>query len=539
MRIRSRRHLNKKNSAIVVVFLLPIIIFLSYASVILYILYDINSFVYQIDPPNTDYFYSLEEINETRLEEMARMFDYRNRVYNSPVGFPVDVTFTDYNYNNVSSWSHTDNGALHAAYALAAASYKYKWAKDNGKTADLANATTEIRLFVQAFSDLIRAPNGGLGINPETGTWYQGVISRFAVNYANATTYHPFMLEDHPRHHNGSGAYSNWRVRFKSSRDEVCGYFLAWASVLKYVDGDDPISKWAVEQVKLQIGQVLNEWRYNSNWLVLDWTGYPTGSDVSSATWQLAALRIGATAWPEEYESLYHYAAAKMQSMDGATMGDLWNSANEYYAYMLAANTIFSRVILEDNPDLRYHYIKNWENTMYKIVRYHRNTYFNTLHLVFMSMLTEQQKAGLENPDYMDDKILWDVKDQLWSFNQSNWAPIRNYNLTDRPHSTRTTSENTLIQKRELNPVLQKWRDFFENSQYGPMYSWLGTDLFNFDQDLYLIPRTVSESPSQHMIWQSNPFQKEGGDPSGDGLTEPPGTSYTTMYWQARVFNLF
>ena len=147
---------------------MPIIIFAGYASVLLYILNDINSFVYRIKPPETDYFYPYNQINDTRLEEMARLFDYRNRVYNSPVGFPVDATFKDYTYSEVASWAGTDNGALHAAYALAAACYKYYWAKENGKTEDLTNATMEIQLFVQAFSDLIAAPNGGLGINPET-----------------------------------------------------------------------------------------------------------------------------------------------------------------------------------------------------------------------------------------------------------------------------------------------------------------------------------------------------------------------------------
>ncbi len=539
MRVRNRKTLKRKNAAVVFLFLLPIIIFVSYASVLLYILNDINSFVYRIEPPETDYFYPYEQINDTRLEEMARIFDYRNRVYNSPVGFPVDVTFKDYTYNEVVSWSGTDNGALHAAYALAAACYKYHWAKENERAEDLTNATIEIQLFVQAFNDLIAAPNGGLGINPETGDWFPGTISRFAVNYYNASIYHPFMLEDDPRHHNGTGAYSNWRVRFKTSRDEVSGYYLAWACVLKYVTGDDPISKWARAQVKTQIGQVLNDWRYRSNWLILDWDGYPTGSDISSATWQLAALRIGATAWPEEYESTYYYAAAKMMSMEGATMGDLWNSANEYYAYMLAANTMFSLVVLEDNPLLRYHYIKNWENTMYKIVRYHRNAYFNILHIVFMSMLTEQQRAGLENPDYTDDKVLWDVKDQLIRFDKSNWCPIRNYNLTTRPSSTRSTSTNPLIAASEINPVLDYWNNWFAISPYGPMYSWIEADLFNFDEELYLYPRTVSEHWAQHMIWQSNPFKQEGGDPNGNGLIEPPGTSYTAVYWWARAFNIF
>ena len=539
MRIRTRKNIKNKNGAIVFLFLLPLIGFMGYVSIALVMLNDISSFTFRIPPPDTAYFTPMADINDTRLEEMGRTLDYRNRVYNSPVGFPVDVTFTDYNYNNVSSWSHTDNGALHAAYAAAAACYKYKWAMDNNKPDDLANATHEIQIFVQAFNDLIAAPNGGLGINPETGDWFPGIISRFAVNYVNASTYHPFMLDDHPRHHNGSGAYSDWRVRFKTSRDEVCGYYLAWACVLKYVTGNDPTSKWCVEQVKIQIGQVLHEWKENSNWLVMDWDGYPTGSDINSATWQLAGLRIGATALPEEYASLYYYAATKMMSMNGASMGDIWNTASEYYAWMLAANTMFSLILLEDNPQIRFHFIKNYVNGMYNIIKYHRNAYFNMMYLVFMSMLDEAQIAALENPLYTNNDILWDVKDQLYAFHTSNWCPIRNYNLTERPHSTRSTSLNPLITQKLIDPAKEKWRDFIENNPLGGTFSFLTEDLINFDEDIYLVARTVTESPSQHMIWQSNPFHKEGGDPSGNGLIEPPGTSYTTIYWQARAFGIF
>jgi hypothetical protein len=539
MRIRSRKNLRKKNVVIVFLFLIPMIGFLGYAGIFLYILNDINSYTFMLDPPKTEYFYDINDINETTLLQVARDLDYRLIKYNSPVGFPVDVTFKNYGYNDVAEWHHTDNGALHAAYGIAAACYKYDWAKRTGNTADLINATNDIRIFVQAFDDLIAAPNGGFGINPDTGTWFPGIVSRFAVNYLNASTYHPFMLTDHPRHHNGSGDYSNWRVRFKTSRDEVSGYYLGWATVLKYVTGDDPISKWCVEHVKRQIGQVLNEWRYNSNWLVLDWNGYPTGSDINSAIWQLVGLRIGATAYPEEYGSLYQYAASKLLSLNSATMGDLWNAANEYYAWMLAANSMFSLILLEDNPQLRFHYIKNYEDGMYNVVKYHRNAYFNMMHLVFMSMLTDGQKARFKNPQYGDDKILWDAKDQLWRFYASNWAPIRNYNLTTRPKSTRSTSLNPLIKEKKIFPQMKNWQEWLENNPIGKSYDWIVAELINFDQELYMVPRTISECLAQHMIWQSNPFKQEGGDPKGNGLIEPPGTSYTTIYWQARAFDIF
>ncbi|TFF90547.1 MAG: hypothetical protein EU548_02495, partial [Promethearchaeota archaeon] len=487
MRVRKRKNLKKKNSALVLLFLLPLIGFSCVAGLFLYMLYDINSFTFELEPPETDNFTALEDINITRLEEMAHIFDYRNMKFNSPIGYPVDVTFKEYHnysYKNIDYWHHTDNGALHNAYALAAACLRYKVALEEGDEEGVENATREVKFFVKAMSNLIAAPNGGLGINPETGVWYPGVLSRFACSYEDAVQYHPFMLEDHVRHHNGTGKYKNWRIRLKTSRDEVSGYYLGWATVLKFIDPDvNEDSKWCVERVKLMVEQVLRHWKVESNWLVLDHDGTPTGSDINSPDWQLIGLRIGATAHPEKYEALYKYAAAKMLYLGQASMGDWPNAGFEYYAWMLAGNSMFTLILLEDDPDLRNHYIKLYQSGMYNTLKYHRNAYANILHLVFMEMLKKEQRIQFNNPDYPDKDVKWDVLDQLWRFHESNWCPIRNYNLSDRPHSTRTTSLNPEIRKKELDPTREKWLDFIEEHPIGWMYSWM-IDVFKMDQEV-------------------------------------------------------
>jgi hypothetical protein len=285
------------------------------------------------------------------------------------------------------------------------------------------------------------------------------------------------------------------------------------------------------------IEQVIRHWKKESNWLVLDYNGAPTGSDINSPDWQLIGLRIAATAFPEKYSQLYHYAASKMLHMGQASMGDWPNAGFEYYAWMLAGNSMFTLILLEDDPELRYHYIKLYESGMYNTLKYHRNAYANILHLVFMSMLEEEQVIELENPKYSNDKVKWDVLDQLWRFHTSNWCPIRNYNLTERPHSTRSTSKNPEIKAKEVDASRKHWVEFINTHPAGWMYEWL-IDLFDMEDTLYKVPRTISEHWAQHMIWQSNPFKKEGGDPNGNGLVEPPGTSYTLVYWLGRAFEI-
>lgn len=520
---------------------MPLIGVLIYGGGVLYILYDMSSYTYELDPPDTQYFYSLDDIDVNRLEEMAHTFDYRNYKFNSPIGISVSVTFKDYSYSYdaIESWGGTDNGAEANSYSICAICYRYKTALDEGDMEAVEEASKELKFFVKCMGNMIAAPNGGLGINPETGDYYPGTLSRFACSYEDAVKYHPFMLEDHPRHHWGLGNYSNWRVRLKTSRDEVSAYYLAWASVLKCIDPSmNAESKWCVDHVKLMVNQVLHHWQTESNWLVLDNDGTPTGSDINSADWQLVALRVGATANPEKYESLYNYAAAKMMQMDQASMGDWTNAAFEYYGLGLGAQNLFTLIFLEDNPQLQHYYIKLYNNGFYEIVKYHRQLYFNIIYLVFMEMLDENQRILLEDPNFSDEMIRWDVLDQLWRFHTSNFCPMRNYNLEQRPHSTRSTSLNAEMRKKEVYPNTQYWQDIFQNSTLGSSYAWVG-EAFSLDKDLYKVPRTVSEYWAGPMVWQNNPFTNEGGTPNGDGLTEHTGTSYTLVYWLGRAYGIF
>lgn len=503
---------------------------------------DVSNFTNEIPPPNTDYFYSLDEINDTILKQLSNTYEDRLEKYFIPTNISVDVTFKDRNYNEVEKWQGTDNGALRVGKTLFAECLRYKYALDNDLYEDLENATRMVKKCVSALSDMIAAPNGGLGIDPDTGEFYPGTLSRFVCDWKYHEI-HPWIFEENERHFNGTGDYAKWRVRLYTSRDEVSGYYLGWASVLKYINPDiNEDSEWCVERVKLMVEQVIEGFK-KTNWLILGGNGEPVGSDLNGyfegSTWQLTLLRIGATALPEKYESHYSYCAAKMLTMGGAKMGDQLNAVNDYYALSFGAHTMFSLIILEDNPKLQFHYIENFEKYLYNIVKYHRNAYFNALHLAFMSILDEDQRKQFKNSEYDDDTIKWDVLDQLWRFYASGWTEgIRNYNLTDRPHSTRSTSLNPEINEKEVDPTKKEWREFFEKSPFGGLLSWVEFDI-NFDEEPYLVPLTVSETGAGQFFWADNPFFNEGGNPTGDGLSEVVPTSFTSIYWLGKAFDLF
>ncbi|MHA1147421.1 MAG: hypothetical protein ACTSR8_04185 [Promethearchaeota archaeon] len=553
MRVRSRKNLKKKNLAITLLFLLPLIGFGGYASVLLYILDDIASFTFYLEPPETDKFYSKEDIDLDLLHDQAHHYDYMLEKWHMPANITVDCIFKDHNYDKIANWSDTDNGNLHVGFSLLAECNRYKWALDNDEDEELENATRCIEKLVTALSNFIAAPNGGLGINPETGEWYPGALARFAVppGYEDV---HPFMYPDnpHPRHFNGTGAYHNWRVRLHTSRDELAGFYIGTASVLKFVDREhDDKSKWIWDRTKLIVSQLIEGFK-RTNWLLIGaqgetGEGVPCGSDLNAygegSTWQLALLRIGATADPEAYDSLYHYSASKLLGMNGALMGSPHNTVESAYALSFGMAVEYSLIILEDNKELRYHYIKTFEEGFYDYVRYHRNNFYNMVHLIFMELLDKDQRKQFEDPDYKDDDIVWDVLDNLWRFRVSGWSDgVRNYNLTDRPHSTRATSRDPDLRKMERVPNKKKWREFFENNPYGSLYQWvIDEDLFEFSEESeqYLLPLTVSEYGIHHWVWEHSKFSDEGGNPTGNGLTEAAPNSFLAIYWMGKAYEIF
>ena len=544
MRIRSRKNLIKKNFAVAFLIALPAIGFFSFLGFGLSTLDDIASFTLELDPPNTDYFIPLNQImaNQTYLEQMAHKFDYQLEKWHIPTNISVDVIFENESYNEVKEWPGTvDNGALQLGYTLASQCLRYKHALDNNDLDELLNATRMVKKCVTGFSNMLAAPNGGIG--PD----YPGMPARFVCAPENRK-YHEWIFKPDARHFNGTGAYKNWRVRLHTSRDELAGYYLGFASVLKFINPNvntidtsiNEDSQWCVERISLLVEQMIEGFR-KTNWLVLGGEGEPVGSDLNpilgESIWQLALLRIGATARPEKYDSLYQYAAAKINSMHNGHMGSVGNTAYDDYALAFSMDVEFALIMLEDNLNLQHHYIKRFEEGFYSFLRYHRNAFFNMIHLVFMTLITDSET--FEDPNYSDETIKWDLLDQLWRFNTSGWGNgIRNYNLTVRPNSTRATSLNPEIAAMEINPVREKWLHFFGTEPYGSLFSWM-KDLINLDKVQYMKPLTVSEMGVHHFEWEHSKFYGTGGDITGDGLNEVIPNSYLVIYWMGKAFNIF
>jgi len=542
MRIRSRKNLQKKNAAIVFLFLLPLIGFSTYAIGLIIIMNEMASYTFNIDPPDTDYFYTMDEIDPNIMAEVADAISYRLNKSHLNINLSVTISYTDTTYTTVDRWYDTDNAALYGGQTLGAQCFRYATAKKENNQTEMDNSMEIIRQLVTGFSLLLAVPNGGIG--PD----YPGLPGRFYGPPGYEEVF-PEVFGTGYKMYNGTGIYSNWRCRLKTSLDEMGGYAIALGAVLKFINpADSSDAEYCYETVRLLVAQLIEGFR-GTNWLVIHGDGYPAGSDLNmdfgGGGWKLAFLKLGAIAYPDLYASEYAYTYAKALHSGSAGEGSSTNTFMEYYAFNFANCLVLSLILNEENPYIRHHYIKLYATGFYDILKYHRNAWINSAYLAFMHMLPAEQRKEFENPAYDIEKVTWDVNDQMFRFyswanpsgmslTKEQWG-IRNYNLIQRPHSTRETSTNPLIKARERDPAAQRWLDFFENSLFGPLYSWVQDDLFNFN-DHYLVPTTASEGHAGAMIWGSNPFMGEGGDPWGNGLREERGNSFMFPYYIGRYY---
>ena len=275
MRIRTRKKLPKKNITITVLFLLPLIGFGAYASVLLYMLEDMASYNFH-NPPDTNSFIDEGEIDADLMAEMAYLLSDRLLKYHLPINLSLTVEFTDFNYDKVADVHETDNAALYGGETLLAQCLRYATAKKENNQTIMDHSMQIIKKLVSGYSMLLAVPNGGLG--PE----YPGIPARFySPPGAKYKAEYPDIFSDHYKMFNGSGPYKNYRCRLYTSLDEMGGYAIAIGSVLKYVNPEDSTdAKWCYDRMKLLIAQLIEGFK-DTNWLVLHGDGSPAGSDLN------------------------------------------------------------------------------------------------------------------------------------------------------------------------------------------------------------------------------------------------------------------
>lgn len=523
MRIRNRIHLKKYYVKITVIYLIPIILFSTYLSGLLYFINDMGMSIYLSDTdPERDGFVPLNDMDLNDLYDMAKIYSIREDLYHTPINLSQSVTFYG-DTDNVYYYHSTDNAGLFTGYALASESLRY-YNLPNG-TPEKEQSLNLTKKLVSGMARLIEIPNGGLG--PE----YPGqTLARFyaAPEWKDDGNF-SWIFEDHFKHFNGTGQYSQWRVRLYTSKDEIGGYLLGIASALKFVD--DP---WVQNIIKLIVGQMANGF-LSSYWQEIHGDGTPCGAILqppTEAQWKMLLMKMATICYPDnqKYKQLYQYYSTKEIGILGACSTSYTDSVSNYYGLPFGHNVIFGLIILEEDPHLRDIYIRNYEKS-YFAFKGHRNAYFNAIYLALAKLRTTIPKFNIT-------KIRWDVLDQLWRFKTAGLCPFDdsygNANIS-KSRLDFALSDPTWL---DLDPSYQKWA----NSPLKPLFTflWGGEDSMmpNLMNYRFKRPATSDMFSIGSFIWGDNPFEEFGGNQrrSPYFTSEVPGVSFSLPYWIMRVY---
>ncbi len=526
MRVRRRQHLQVKNFLVTFVVLGPILLGGAYAVVAYGILGDLSSWVYDLEADPSE-FYSLDDINTTQLAQLANRYEERLELYHLPLNLTVGAYF-HVSTEELYQYDSTDNGALFTGYATCAEACRYDSLAPGSEKNDSRRVLYRL---VSGLANLLRIPNGGLG--PE----YPGILARYyAPPEARTDANFTWMFSEHYKHFNGSGPYSQWRVRLYTSKDELGGYLLGLAAAQRFCTDNASIQ----ELVTLCIGQLAVNFLKN-NWQMMHGDGTPDGVVLNpvlggGGEWKLLMMRLAANAYPNnpEYERLHAYYAAKEIYAPNDPQLAPHNNVEPFYAYGFGHCVILGLFLSEHDPILLARYARNYEKA-YRIFDGHRNAFFNALYLAACQM------ASQENPTFVSaynlTKIRWDVLDELWRFNVTNWFPMDNTYGGDDHAISRAELNATYPDRGWLakDPKIAQWQQFFQQSMWGPLLSWVpGVTL----TDRYMKPATAEMFNPADFIWGDDPFTQNGGHTrSGAYIFESSGTSFTLPYWLLRSFN--
>ncbi len=507
MRIHSVKDFYKQRAGLAVVILAPVVLFGSIFGISSYVFSEVPAF--GMDESVMPDISSFGVANYTALAEMASFYDYRYEQYHMPLNYTVPALFTDTNYDNVSAYKFTDNGALWSATAMAGFIGKYLAAKRESNATMEEEALRVLRRLVDGMAMMLAVPNGGLG--PDHGA----ILARMWAAPEHAT------IPDMPlfnssiqgarapyAYYNGSGMYSQWRYSDFTSLDEYGGYYMGIALAWKYLK-DEPTVNQTLSRV---IDQLCNG-MIKTNFLGIGGFGGPTGVDqkvrfFQGGSWILLLLKMGALAHPAKYQGLYyHYAVEEGLAMYTREGGAQEIIAN-YYAYNFGIDVVFGLLMLEEDPYLHGEYLSNFANGLWSYVKTHRNAHFNAMYLI---------ASGYQPGDNVYYER--DVEDQLAAFEKNHLpdvsapvdAPPSDYQLVD----------------------FSKWQNFFN---YHPAGNFLAPFFFEleFDQGFYNKPLTVPMMQTRSYIWGGNVFKVQGN--STNLLLEQAGLSFLTPYWLMRGF---
>ena len=493
MRIQKKKYNQPRKIFLAFILLIPILFGGFYFTLYLGVMIpDLTE--YMENPPDTSEFYPLNDINITRLNEIATEFELL-QARHIPINLSQSIVLNAIT-GNIISYDGTDNGALHTSENLAASCFRYATLPDGEEKAFTLSL---IRNMLDGLRKLIEIPNGGLGPDfPGTmiGRFYASPAQRNDGNYT-------WMFDEGFRHFNGTGQYSDWRIRLYTSKDELAGYFLGIAATLMLV----PDVLDVQEITKLIILQAM-EGFLSSFWQEMTGDGKPDGAHLQALTdpqWKLLLTKMATIADPDNarYKQLYQYYLIKERKIQNTPHVSAMDNIDNYYSQYFENMVVLGLFLVEDDQKMLNLYFSNYQSTTYPSYRGHRNAFLNAVYLAAASLSQKEAIFNLE-------EIRWDVLDQLWRFQIFDLVPYDTTCGWRNKTISRTDLGGAWL---EIDPNIAKWKNFVDNTTFGSLYQWVTYDLQdNVFNNRYLKPATIEMMEPTTISWNQNPFREDGNN---------------------------
>jgi len=467
---------------------------------------------------------------------------------------PLNESSPYNNRNNMTYSGDVGHTALYEGVYLSGEAFRYAVAKRNDNETEMNAALNRIEDLVTAY-EILSEVSG-------MGAW-----CRYAVPYTkNARKFFPasyFTTEDH---FNVTYKGFKWVLSRHISRDVYTGCLLGLSMVYALVDDDD---------IREKVGNIIDrtiQWFYDCKWRIVDVDGtqhtsgdFISGRPLMEGQFILTFLRMGKMVNPDKWTSIYyHYLYDRgLINTLGRTMRNGIDLVSKVYDGYYGCNFIYysamTLIFLEEDPNIKEIYIKNWLNVIHDFCKLHRNAYFDVVWLLCHAQLRDKlyekpkkisledydlkiwKDANIDKPedkDYIIDFCIRDIKDCLMRY------ALKRYPNRDYYFSTTPGSFPNKYQRPIPNAKYPKYTYWEADTRVGQLItSALSAGGRNIEDDLILnnsLP--VDMRGAEDIMWQRRSFTVRTTEQihTNPGTFQVPmGPEYLSVYWIAKYLDLF
>jgi hypothetical protein len=467
---------------------------------------------------NEFYLNTFQQPNQTQLYNKSIWHGYFQRTYHLPLDTIVNVDFRP--DNSIEGYDGMGDSPIWTGYFLASEAFRYAVTKNQSALEYIEQAALGLRRLITISGE-------------------PGYLVRFAVPKNATYTSDPLWQGFFTGSNRFNVVYEgeNWTFEDRTSRDQNIGIMFGFGIVYDLLKDDPtPKAQEICDIIKTNVELVL-DYFIKVNWIVVDVEGQSKmGADFKAGIFItgpgtvaiLAFLKVGELVNPEKYGPIYYDYAIKQgwadQTLDMNDMNIDW----QYYAFNLNHATFFTLLRLEKDPKLKAIYQQAYEASLWRLVKYHRNAYFNLIYLIVNDIYEP-------NATYQDGATtIFPLNDTFDALQRYPDAPRRRWTVlnSDRTIIHPKTGQNVSI----IDPRSIDWAETYGIDKLDFIFEPIGfslTDEFNLGEHaLYALP--IDERPVSDFQWQRSPF---GLDSTGDGTWESPAMCYTLIYWMARYYD--